>query len=108
MASQVVAVTEGLVTVATDERRLAFVFLLYHRHWRPSASSTGHIVLEEIQSTGRGLLIYMDGKDRLLVNLFRSCVKKWQQAVLGHLVLVVEGFIGLLMKQTYKQRLMFG
>lgn len=32
MASQVVAVAEGLVAVATDERRFAFVFLLYDRH----------------------------------------------------------------------------
>lgn len=100
MPSQVVAVTEGLVAVATDERCFAFVFLLYHRHWWPCASSTGHIVFEEIQSAGRGLLVYLDRKDRLLVNLFSSCIKKWQQAVLGHLVLVVEGFIGLLMKQT--------
>ncbi len=104
MTSQVVAVTEGLVAVAADERCFAFVFLLYHRHWWPSASSAGHMVFEEISSAGRGLLVYVDGQDRLLVNLFSSCIKKWQQAVLGHLVLVVEGFIGLLMTQTHTYR----
>lgn len=57
MAPQVVAVAEGLVAVATDERCLAFVFLLYDRHWRTLASSTGHIVFEEICGTGRGLLV---------------------------------------------------
>ncbi|KAG7223325.1 hypothetical protein INR49_015681 [Caranx melampygus] len=88
MTPQVVAVTEGLVAVATDERRLAFVFLLYHRHWRPTTSSAGHIIFQEISSAGRWLLFYLDGQDRLLVNLFSSCIKQWQQAVLGHLVLV--------------------
>lgn len=101
MAPQVVAVTEGLVAVATDERGFALVFLLYHRHWRPRTSSACHIIFEEISSTGRWLLVYLDGQDRLLVNLFSSCIEKWQQAVLGHLVLVVEGFICLLMKQTH-------
>lgn len=57
MAPQVVAVAEGLVAVATDERCLAFVFLLYDRHWRTLASSAGHIVFEEIGGTGRGLLV---------------------------------------------------
>jgi len=61
------------------------------------------MVFEEISSAGRGLLVYLDGQDRLLVNLFSSCIQKWQQAVLGHLVLVVEGFIGLLMKQTHTE-----
>lgn len=100
MTPQVVAVAEGLVAVAADERRLAFVLLLYHRHWRPTASSAGHIIFQEIGGAGRWLLIYLDGQDRLLVNLFSSCIKQWQQAVLGHLVLVVEGFIGLLIKQN--------
>lgn len=100
MTTQVVAVTEGLVAIAADERCFAFVFLLYDRHWWPWTSPTGHIVFEEIGSAGRGLLVYLDGQDRLLVNLFSSCIKKRQQAVLCHLVLVVEGFIGLLMKQT--------
>lgn len=101
MASQMVTVAEGLVTVATDERCFAFMFLLYHRHWWPWTSSAGHIVFKEISSTGRWFMVYLDWQDRLLINLFRSSIKKWQQAVLGHLVLVVEGFIGLLMKQTH-------
>lgn len=99
MASQVVTVTEGLVAVAADERCFAFVFLLYDRHWWPCTSPAGHIVFEEISSAGRGLLVYLDGQDRLLINLISSCIKKWQQAVLGHLVLVVEGFICLLMNK---------
>lgn len=41
-------------------------------------------------------MLYLDWKDRLLVNMFIPCIEKWQQAVLGHLVLVVEGFISLL------------
>lgn len=108
MASQVVAVTEGLVAVATNKRCFSFVFLLYNRHWRPYTSSTGHIVLEEIGRAGRRLLVYLDGQDGLLVNLFGSCIKKWQQAVLGHLVLVVEGFIGLLSKQTHRNKYLAG
>ncbi len=54
-----------------------------------------------VQRVRWGLLVYLDGQDRLLVNLFSSCIEKGQQAVLGHLVLVVEGFIGLLLKQTH-------
>lgn len=99
MPSQMVAVTEGLVAVAADERCFTFVFLLYDRHWWPATSPAGHIVFEEISRTGRGLLVYLDGQNRLLVNLFSSCIKKWQQAVLGNLVLVVEGFICLLMNK---------
>lgn len=108
MAPQVVAVAEGLVAVATNERCFSFVLLLYNRHWWPYTSSTGHIVLEEIGGTGRRLLVYLDGQDGLLVNLFSSCVKKWQQAVLGHLVLVVEGFIGLLSKQIHTNKYLAG
>lgn len=104
MAPQVVAVTESLVAVAADERCFAFVFLLYDRHWWPRTSPAGHIVFEEIGSAGRGLLVYLDGQDRLLVNLLSSCIKQWQQAVLGHLVLVVEGFICLLMSEQHKPR----
>lgn len=98
MAPQVVAVAEGLIAVAADERRLALVFLLDHGHRWPAASSAGHVIFQEIGGAGRWLLIYLDRQDRFLVDLFGSCVEKRQQAVLGHLVLVVEGFIGLLMK----------
>ncbi|TNN86796.1 hypothetical protein EYF80_002979 [Liparis tanakae] len=65
------------------------------RHRHPAAPSAGHIVFEQIGGAGRGLVVYMDGQDGLL---------KRQQAVLGHVVLVVEGFIGLLMKQTHMRR----
>lgn len=57
MASQVVAVTEGLVTVSTDKRRFAFVLLLYYRHRRPLSCSAGHIVFEEFSGTDRWLLV---------------------------------------------------
>lgn len=77
MTSQVVTVSKGFVTVAADERRFAFVFLLYHRHWRPLTTSGGDIVFEELGSVGRWLLVYLDRQDRLLVNLFSSCIKKW-------------------------------
>lgn len=100
MASQVVAVSKGLVTVTADERRFAFVFLLYHRHRRSLTSSAGHIVFQEFSSTDRWFLVYLDRQDRFLVHLLCSSIKKWQQAILGHLVLVVEGFICLLNKQT--------
>lgn len=100
VASQVVAVSEGLVTVTTDERRFAFVFLLNHRHQWPLTSSTGHIVFQEFSSTDGGFLVHLDRQDRLLVNLLCSSIEKWQQAILGHLVLVVEGFIGLLKTQN--------
>lgn len=99
MAPQVVAVAEGLVAVAADERCFAFVLLLYDRHRRPRTSPAGHIVFEQVSSAGRGLLVYLNGQDRLLVNLFSSSIEKWQQAVLSHLVLVVKGFICLLINE---------
>ena len=71
VASQVVAVTESLVAVAADKRGFAFVFLLDHRHWWP-CTSAGHIIFEEIRSTGGWLMVKLDGQDRLLVNLFCS------------------------------------
>lgn len=61
MASQVVTVTEGLITVSADERCFAFVLLLYYRHGWPLSCSTGHIVFEEFSRTDRGLLVYLDG-----------------------------------------------
>lgn len=77
MTAQVVTVAEGLVAVATYKRCFAFVFLLYHRHWWPLTSSTCHIVFEVISNAGRWLLVYLDGQDRLLVNLFISCIEEW-------------------------------
>lgn len=91
-----VTVSKGFVAVAAHERCLSFMFLLYYRHRRPHATS-GHIV----RRTRRLLLLYLDGKDRFLVNRFSAGVKKWQQAVLCHLVLVVEGFIGLLKEHKH-------
>lgn len=91
-----VAVTEGLVAVAAHKRCFAFVLLLYDGHWWPCTSPAGHIVFEEIGSAGRRLLVYLDGQDRFLVNWFVSSIEERQQAVLGHLVLVVKGFIRLL------------
>lgn len=91
-----VAVTEGLVAVAAHKRCFAFVLLLYDGHRWPRTSPAGHIVFEEIGSAGRRLLVYLDGQDRFLVNWFVSSIEERQQAVLGHLVLVVKGFIRLL------------
>lgn len=104
VAPQVVAVAEGLVAVAADKRRFALVLLLDHRHRRAPASPAGHIVFEEIRGAGGGLVVYVDGQDGLLVDLFGSRVKQWQQVVLGHMVLVVEGFVGLLMKPTHTRQ----
>lgn len=102
MPPQVVAVSKGFVAVAADKRCLSFMFLLYYRHWWPH-STTVHIV----RYTGRRLLVYLDGEDRFLINRFSSSVKKWQQTVLCHLVLVVEGFIGLLKEKRTPARLHF-
>lgn len=102
MTPQVVAVSKGFIAVAAHKRCLSFMFLLYYRHWGPQPT-TGHIV----SCTGRRLLLYLDGKDRFLVNRFSSSIKKWQQAVLCHLVLVVEGFIGLLKEKRTPARLHF-
>lgn len=97
MTPQVITVSESLVAVATNKRCFTFMLLLYHRSWRPRTPSAGYVVFEEISSIGWRLLVYLDGQNRLLVNLFSACIKKRQQAVLGNLVLVVEGFIGLLL-----------
>lgn len=105
MAPQMVAVTEGLVAVTAHKRCFAFVLLLYDRHWWPCTSPAGHIVFKEIGSTGRRLLVYLDGQDRFLVNWFISSIEERQQAVLGHLVLVVQGFIRLLGNTTFKNQL---
>lgn len=77
MTSQVVTVAKGLVTVAADKRGFAFVFFLYHRHWKPLTTSAGDIVFEKLSSIGRWLLVYLDRQDRLLVNLLSSCIEKW-------------------------------
>lgn len=106
MAPQMVAVTEGLVAVTTHKRCFAFVLLLYDRQWWPRTSPADHIVFEEIANTGRRLLVYLDGQDRFLVNWFISSVEERQQAVLGHLVLVVQGFICLLGNTTFKNQLL--
>lgn len=103
MAPEMVAVTEGLVAVAAHKRCFAFVLLLYDRHWLPHSSPAGHIVFEEIGSAGRRLLVYLDGQDRFLVNWFVSSIEERQQAVLGHLVLVVKGFICLLGNTMFKK-----
>lgn len=102
MAPQVVAVSKGFVAVAAHKRCLSFMFFLYYRHRGPH-SATGYIV----GRTGRWLLLYLDRKDRFLVNRFSPGVKKWQQAVLCHLVLVVQGFISLLKEKRTPARLHF-
>lgn len=112
MPSQVVAVTKGLVAVATNERRLGFVLLLHDRHGTPTTSASpstspcpaGHIILQEFSCTDRGFLVQRDGHNGLLVLWLGHRVQQRQQAVRGHLMLVVEGFIGLLMggKKTQK------
>lgn len=96
VAPQMVTVTESLVAIATNKRCFAFVLLLYDWHWWSHTSPAGHIVFEEIGGAGRRLLVYLDGQDRFLVNWFVSSIEERQQAVLGHLVLVVKGFIRLL------------
>lgn len=100
VAAQVVAVAEGLVAVATDEGRLAALLLLHHRHGPVSAATAaGHVVLEELGGANRRLPVHLDGQDGLLVDGLGPGVEQRQQAVLGHLVLVMEGFIGLLQTQ---------
>lgn len=107
--SQVVAVSEGLVAVAAGKRRFAFGFLLHYGHrWSDAASSTTmapstsdtrrttHAVLEEVGGDHRGLLVERDGHDGLLVMRLGAGVQQWQQTVWAHLVLVVQGIIGLL------------
>lgn len=101
-----VAVTEGLVAVAADEWRLALVLFLDHDHrTAPSSIPTpsspcpaGYIVLEELGCADRGLVVQRNGHHRLLVLWLR--VQQWQQAVWGHLVLVVKGFISLLEREN--------
>lgn len=102
-----VAVAEGLAAVPAHKRCFAFVLLLYDRHRWPGTSPAGHIVFEEIGSTRRRLLVYLDGQDRFLVNWFISSVEERQQAVLGHLVLVVQGFICLLGNTKRKIKISF-
>lgn len=102
MPPQVVAVPEGLVAVAADEGRLGFGLLLDYSDGGPSTASTsspspaGHIVLEEFGGTYWGLLVQGNGQHWLLIRWLSSRVKEWQEAVSGHLVLVMQGLIGLL------------
>lgn len=102
MAPQVVAISKGFIAVTAHKRCLSFMLFLYYRHRGPH-SATAHIV----GHIGRRLLVYLDGKDRFLVNRFSPSVKKWQQAVLCHLVLVVQGFISLLKEKRTPARLHF-
>lgn len=102
---QVVAVPEGLVAVAAYEGRFRLGLLLYD-HLPASATSTapssrtaGHAVLEEVGRNDRGLLVENDGKNRLLILRLIARVEQGQEAVL---MLVVEGFIGLLKKEKKK------
>lgn len=96
---EVVAVPKGLVTVAAYEGRLRLGLLLYnHRTTAAAATSSArpatHVVFEEVSRTDWGLLVERDGKNRLLIQRLR--VEQRQKAVLRDLMLVVEGFIGLL------------
>lgn len=113
MPPQVVAVAEGLVAVATDERRFAFGFFLHYRHgWSnattttmaPSATRpTTHAVLEEVRAHW-GLLVQRDRHDRFLVLRLIAGIEQRQQAVRAHLVLVVQSIIGLLKAKNKKSR----
>lgn len=110
--SQVVAVSEGLVAVAADERRFAFGFFLHYGHRSSDATSSAamtpstpssagpcpatHAVLQEVRGAHWGLLIKRDWHDGLLVLWLGAGVQQRQQAVWAHLVLVVQGVIGLL------------
>ncbi len=100
MPPEVVTVPKGLVAVAAYEGSLWLGFLLYYyltttasATSSPSARPTAHVVFEEVSRTDWGFLVEQDGKNRLLI--LRLSVEQRQQAVLV-LVLVVEGFIGLL------------
>ncbi len=102
VSAEVVAVAEGLVAVAADERRLALVLFLDHGHWTTSSGiatpssprPAGYVVLEKLSNADGGLVVQRNGHHRLLV--LRLRVQQWQQAVRGHMVLVVKGFISLL------------
>lgn len=103
MPPEVVAVPKGLVTVAAYEGRLRLGLLLYNHRTTatttssassPSTRPAAHVVFEEVSRTDWGLLVERDGKNRLLIQRLR--VEQRQKAVLRDLMLVVEGFIGLL------------
>lgn len=101
MPAKVVAVTEGLVAVAADERRFAFVLFFDYNHSTTIATRTtsstrpaDDVVFEEVCGADGGLVVQWNGHHRLLV--LRLRVQQRQQAVWGHLVLVVKGFISLL------------
>ncbi len=98
MSPEVVTVPKGLVAVAAYEGSLWLGFLLYYyltttaaTTSSPSAHPASHVVFEEVSRTDWGFLVEQDGKNRLLI--LRLRVEQRQQAIL---VLVVEGFIGLL------------
>lgn len=57
---------------------------------------TAHAVLQEVCGDHWGLLIEQDGHDGLLVLRLSAGVQQRQQAVRAHMVLVVQGIIGLL------------
>lgn len=57
VAPQVVAVAEGLVAVSAHEGGLALVLFLDDGHRWPPAAPAAHIVLEQVGSAGRGLLV---------------------------------------------------
>lgn len=60
VASQVVAVTESFVAVATYKWCFGFVFFLHHRHWW-LWTSTHQVIFEDIRSIGRGFLFHLNG-----------------------------------------------
>lgn len=100
VSAEVVAVAEGLVAVAADEGRFAFVLFFDYNHWTSIAATTSstcpadNVVFEEVCSADGGFVVQGNGHHRLLV--LRLRVQQRQQAVWGHLVLVVKGFISLL------------
>lgn len=102
VSPEVVAVPKGLVTVAAYEGRLRLGLLFYNHRTTaaassassPSACPAAHVVFEEVSRTDWGLLVERDGKNRFLIQWLR--VEQRQKAVLRDLMLVVEGFIGLL------------
>lgn len=113
--SQVVAVSEGFVAVAADKWSFAFGFFLYNGHWcsdattstamTPSTASssctrpTTHAILQEVRGAHGRLLIEQDGHDGLLVLRLGAGVQQRQQAIWAHMVLVVQGIIGLLVEK---------
>lgn len=103
-----VAVPEGFVAVAAYEGCFRLGLFLYDHlpaSAAPSSRTAGHTVLEEVGRNNRGLLVERDGKNRFLILRLIARVEQWQEAVLGDLMLVVEGFIGLLKKE--KKQLLF-